>query len=261
MGCAHAKPPLHRAANRGDEAQIRLLLSQGAHINERLPDGRTPLHCAAVQPHLVLNPNVEAARALLAAGADKDAKDNNGDTPLHLAAGSCHEAIVRTLLEAGAESTAKNIYGDTPLNKIIFLAYIEGGFGGTAEVAQMLVTAGCEVNARNNINDTPLHECARLGGSTWEVAQVLISAGADLNAKDSQQKTPLLVAQKNHSKEVIRVLVAAGADTEGYTPRLNAAGSAVRAAAKFPFQVLGVAVKVALDDHRQDQIEGILGGG
>ena len=57
---------------------VRVLVAAGANKESKTkgPNGRTPLHSAA------LNGHVEAIRALVELGADIDAQADNGETPL-----------------------------------------------------------------------------------------------------------------------------------------------------------------------------------
>jgi ankyrin repeat protein len=64
--------PLHYAATGGSAAIVKLLLSKGAAIEARSPNGSTPLMMAARYG------NEEAVDALLAAGADRTAKNDLG---------------------------------------------------------------------------------------------------------------------------------------------------------------------------------------
>jgi ankyrin repeat protein len=64
--------PLHYAATGGSPAIIRLLLSKGARLEARSPNGSTPLMMAARYG------NEEAVDALLAAGADRSAANDLG---------------------------------------------------------------------------------------------------------------------------------------------------------------------------------------
>jgi uncharacterized protein len=64
--------PLHYAATGGSAAIVRLLLSKGAMLEARSPNGTTPLMMAARYG------NEEAVDALLAAGADRTAKNDLG---------------------------------------------------------------------------------------------------------------------------------------------------------------------------------------
>jgi ankyrin repeat protein len=64
--------PLHYAATGGSVAIVKLLLSKGAPLEARSPNGSTPLMMAARYG------NEEAVDALLAAGADRTAKNDLG---------------------------------------------------------------------------------------------------------------------------------------------------------------------------------------
>ncbi|MBN2593540.1 MAG: ankyrin repeat domain-containing protein, partial [Sedimentisphaerales bacterium] len=68
-----AKTSLHRAAEKGDIEQVKLLIANGSNVNARNSDNRTPLYKA----------NVEVAEFLIAHEADVNANDDHGDTPLH----------------------------------------------------------------------------------------------------------------------------------------------------------------------------------
>ncbi len=64
--------PLHYAATGGSAAIVKLLLSKGAALEARSPNGSTPLMMAARYG------NEEAVDVLLAAGADRAAKNDLG---------------------------------------------------------------------------------------------------------------------------------------------------------------------------------------
>jgi hypothetical protein len=78
-----------------------------------------------------------------------------------------------------------------------------------------LVEAGLDVNARRDAgNDTPLYIAACKGHK--EVMQVLLEAGADTDKPSTTDHgaTPLYGAAGNGNVELVRVLVEAGADVE-----------------------------------------------
>ncbi|MDP9088056.1 MAG: ankyrin repeat domain-containing protein [Pseudomonadota bacterium] len=67
------------AAASGDSLKIQVLMDQGAALDERDKQGRTPLMLA------VINGRREAVGLLLARGADPNAADHSGRTPLQMA--------------------------------------------------------------------------------------------------------------------------------------------------------------------------------
>ena len=72
---------------------------------------------------------------------------------------------------------------------------------------KVLLANGANVNATDKWNKTPLHE------ATWkghiEVVKVLLAGGADGNAKNNNS-TPLHLASYYGHTEVVKVLLAGG---------------------------------------------------
>ena len=90
-------PALARAAKKGLQEVVRLLLEAGADTECRDALEYTALHWASG------NGETEVARILLDFDADKDAVDRLCRSPLHLAALNDHTDIVQLLLDSGAE--------------------------------------------------------------------------------------------------------------------------------------------------------------
>ena len=88
--------PLHYAATGGSAAIVRLLLSRGAALEARSPNGSTPLMMAARYG------NEEAVDALLAAGADRTAKNDLGMDASAFAASAGRERLAARLKPAAA---------------------------------------------------------------------------------------------------------------------------------------------------------------
>jgi hypothetical protein len=96
------------AAEEGHAAEIARLLASGASADERLTHGgETPLMRAAARGH------EEVVRVLLDAGADVCARRADGFTPLILAVFFGHEGVVRLLVERGADASARTNLGTT----------------------------------------------------------------------------------------------------------------------------------------------------
>jgi ankyrin repeat protein len=85
------------AARQGDDKSVKEMLDQGAYVNVRDPEGRTPLTEAAWEGR------VEVVKLLLARGANPNAKKNDGATPLSIATGRGHKEITEMLKKAGAK--------------------------------------------------------------------------------------------------------------------------------------------------------------
>jgi hypothetical protein len=103
------KTSIHDAAEKGDVAGLKALLSQDPSLISNTEDhGWTPLHMAAKAGEM------DTATLLLEHGADPSAADVKGWTPLHWAAAGGRPRMVRLLLSRGAQATATSITGMTP---------------------------------------------------------------------------------------------------------------------------------------------------
>lgn len=88
--------PLHYAATGGSAAIVRLLLSKGAAIEARSPNGTTPLMMAARYG------NEEAVDALLEAGADRATRNDLGMDAAAFAASAGRERLAARLKPGAA---------------------------------------------------------------------------------------------------------------------------------------------------------------
>ena len=99
---------LFGAAEEGDAPRVARMLASGAFADERrAPGGETPLMRAAARGH------DDVVRVLLDAGAEANARRADGFTPLILAVFFGHEAVVRLLVERGADANARTSLGTT----------------------------------------------------------------------------------------------------------------------------------------------------
>lgn len=115
--------------------------------------------------------------------------------------------------------------GNERLSDIHFFA-ASGDWPGVCEA----IRAGQDVNGVDFGKWTPLHWGVDMGavagaGQREEVVLTLIAVGANLDAKDFEGSTPLLRACMSGSENLVRLLIAAGADTTtnkfGWTPFLE----------------------------------------
>lgn len=123
------RTPLHRATIGGQIEIIKILLENGASINERDHCGMTPLHHAVLYQH-----DIATIQLLLEKGADINIGDNYERTALHLAARKRYVGKAKLLLENGADIDARTMDGVTPLASAVA--------SRSVEIAQMLVDRG-----------------------------------------------------------------------------------------------------------------------
>jgi len=130
-------------------------------------------------------------------------------TPLLWACQLSQAPVVRALIARGADANLAAEEGESPLH----VAAAEG----CAECAAILLVAGAAVDARTDLGKTPLMDSAHAG--TNAVLAMLLDAGADVNATDENGRTPLhwAAAGAHDSPDVVRHLLAAGADRSRQT--------------------------------------------
>jgi ankyrin repeat protein len=153
--------------------------------------------------------DADAVRALLRQGADVNAAQADGMTALHWAGMNGDAELAKMLIYAGANLNATTRHGDhTPLH--VAARY------GRGPVVTVLVEAGANVKAVTTSGVTPLHHAA-LGGSA-EAARALLEHGAEVDAVESAwNQTPLIFASALNRVEVMKVLLAAGANHSHFT--------------------------------------------
>ncbi|MGW4481986.1 ankyrin repeat domain-containing protein [Rhodococcus triatomae] len=175
-----AEASLFEAAAADDAEGVREALAQGASIDARGEEGRTPL-VAATKANAVA-----AAIALIDAGADVNAKDDMHDSAfLYAGAEGLNEILARTLAH-GADVLSTNRFGGTAL-----IPASEHGYG---ETVRMLVAAGVPVNHVNDPGWTALLEAVVYGDGSpryVDVVTQLLDAGADPSIRDADGLTAL----------------------------------------------------------------------
>lgn len=96
---------------------------------------------------------------------------------------------------------------------------------GSLDAMKMLIAAGADVNAKNDFDATALMWC----GAEPAKAKLLLDSGASVKAVSRAGRTPLLIiAAESGSSEVVKMLLARGADPNaadkaGFTPLMMAA--------------------------------------
>ena len=118
-------------------AVSEVLIANGADVNAKMHDGKTPLDVA----------HEKAITDLLR-------KHGGKHSSIHEAADGGVAEDVKGFLAAGADVNAKDRYGVTPLHYAIS-DYLK-------ETAELLIAEGVDVNAKSNSGETPLDTAIRV---------------------------------------------------------------------------------------------------
>ena len=217
--------PLQITVQHGNVVIFDMLLENGAKMN---PPGEPLLHIACTDA-AELKPGRRDAGdtrsmeymlsiigTLLQQGVNVNAISDKGDTALYRACKSQQLKIVQILLEAGADVnlTSKRHY-----------PVIAACEAGKVELISLLVKAGADVKCSNSNNETCLYAIAGSQRPADSVSIVnfiksLLEARLDVNAYCSQGETALFRASKAGHEHVVRLLLEAGAETNGFNSRL-----------------------------------------
>ncbi|QRY61700.1 ankyrin repeat domain-containing protein [Gordonia sp. PDNC005] len=170
---------LHVAASNGDVAEVHKAIADGADLESRGANGRTPLVAATK------NRDAASALALLDAGADPNAKDDLQDSAFLYAGAEGFDTILEGTLRHGADVTSLNRYGGTAL--------IPASEHAHTSTISILIKAGVPLDVVNKSGWTALLEAVVLGdGDVAHVDAVrqLLDAGADPSIGDFDGVTP-----------------------------------------------------------------------
>jgi ankyrin repeat protein len=106
---------------------------------------------------------------------------------------------------------------------------IKAAFQDDLDLVKQLALTSADVNISDRATDQTALAGAVENGNR-EMVRVLLAAGADINARNRSGQTPLMFLPKKADLDFVRELIAAGADVNatdqhGQTPLLNAAAS------------------------------------
>lgn len=164
---------------------VELLIDARASVNQEDVNGQTPLHRAVEERRL------EAVKELLSRNARTTKADNDSKIPIDLAQ-DCPAAA--WMLEHGCREDG-----------LFHMSWI-----GDEEGVAFFISQGSEVNKRDVHEETALTHASRHGDA--EVVKLLLEASADKEVKIREENwSPLLLAVSNNRKDVVEMLVLAGA--------------------------------------------------
>ena len=194
---------------------IKNHLDAGKDVNSKDMFGETFMHKAATSSQ------TKVVEYLIEKGANVNAKDNWGNTPLLLLAsqsGSIPEAnkTIELLIGKGADVNSTDNKGMTPLD-------YSKSFRGSPEASDLLIRhggkTGVELETNGAITENSikvevpsvlLHQAARYGDI--EVVKTHLQVGRKVDSKNADGQTPLCRAVQYGQKEMIKFLIAEGAN-------------------------------------------------
>ena len=212
---------IHIAAQTGDQAQVKVFLSQGIDINVEDDKGNTPLFYAIRDSH------DELAQFLIDQGADINYTDKNGYGPLHHAIWYGRAAMVKVLVSRGADV---NLMPEKGYSSLHYAVWNED-----VNTVKLLVDHGAQFNEKDPGGWTAFYNA--VWGGNREIVDFLVSKGADISTfymtaamgdvagvntfleqglavdtKDEMECTPLSWATCMGQVEVVKLLIAQGAN-------------------------------------------------
>ena len=204
--------PLLQAAATRNHLVTRILLEQGAKVDVRDRQGRTPLHrCQSAKggikvAELLLSHIPSAtARATSSVAAPSDLinlVDHTAKTALYLACEKGNTKMIRLLLDNHANPDLADTYGKTPL-------YTACERGDEA-VAKYLLDGGANPNIQGPGQCTPLLVAIEVAvpiNVKMHMIDLLLASGADPKIPDADGHTAFLAAKKHgFGSEIRRVL-------------------------------------------------------
>jgi ankyrin repeat protein len=199
VGRSVADRRLQAAAASGDADAAAIALRQGADLEARDENRRTPSLLAVTENRLAV------ARLLVALGADSDALDDRHDTPWLVTGVTGSVPMQEILLPADPDLAIRNRFGG--------LSVIPASERGHVGYVRRVVRTPTNVNHVNDLGWTALLEAVILGDGSKpyrDIVRILLGAGADPSITDNEGRTALQHATASGQDEVARILRRAG---------------------------------------------------
>jgi ankyrin repeat protein len=192
---------LMNASKGGDIIAIKNVLKRGANVNEQSNKGKTALMFAASEGH------INAARTLIENGAKVDIADHYGTTALIVASTSGNDEIVDLLLEQNANINVRDESGSSPLVNAVY-------FGHTKTVKVLFAFQNLDGHQKLDKQDGEELLLLASGLGHNDIISVMIDSGISVNARGLKQRTALMAAAAFDRPEIVKILLAKGANPD-----------------------------------------------
>ncbi|NVO20245.1 MAG: ankyrin repeat domain-containing protein [Bacteroidetes bacterium] len=212
------KTALHFAVEEGYLPIAIKLINNDANPNLKDDTGNTPLHYSAEKGFIYIT------KYLLKSGAKINESSKDGSTPLMLAAENNNLNVVKLLTYNKADLKIKNSNGETVLDIVTenknaelqrFLVSQKYSLSDIVEWGELddvveALKIEQNVNVPDDENWYPIHFAVKSGSE--EVLKLLIAKGADINVQEQDGYTPLMLATFNNYFSIVKILVYNHAD-------------------------------------------------
>ncbi|KAI1304268.1 Ankyrin repeat and KH domain-containing protein mask [Halotydeus destructor] len=205
----YGQTPLHLAAQQSSLEIVQCLIDAGANLEKKDRDGRSALSVACICNQR------QVAKYLIEIGCDVNCVDNCSNSPLLHAVNAglaLNYELIAVLLEAGADPNHSNKYGHTALVTVVRRGS-EHSLDGLLSV-QDLIDHGSHLDITSDpssVGECPVHLSISRGQD--RITEALVRAGSDLNIRNQRGFSPLHRVAREGKVDLVKLLIAAGADT------------------------------------------------
>jgi len=203
--------PIHRAVMEGNLMRVRQLVAQQPEVVDLIDTRnlfmwRTPLHIAADRGHhAVVLYLIDHGANINFTTSPVQKGYTHGRTALHLACDHGHSRVVTILMERGADSSIRDSLGFTPM-----IIATRAGAVGCVNRLLCYHAARITIDTPDHDGKTPLSAaCLR---SHKEIVRLLLHAGADPALADKDGQTPMDIVRGEEDERCMRLLVVSGGE-------------------------------------------------
>lgn len=217
----------HHSGVVGEENELeiaKLLLDKGAEVNATNAFGYTPLLYLAEDR---MDRHLNFARLLIDHGAEVNAKNHEGNTFLHVAADLGTAAMMKLVIEAKADMNLRSYYGRSILDAVrydsqekydLIFQYkqdtnvLQAVYYAQAAILDRLIQEGADINMTTDYDHGATGLIIAAKQNIPEIVKQLLALGADINKTDQLDCTALHYAAELGHDDIVWQLLQGGAD-------------------------------------------------